>query len=74
MASKVAAEKAVWKFAEERKPHFAVNTVSPSSILGEPLNKSHVETRVAWVKRLYDGDSSELSRMPASKFPINTIR
>ncbi|KKP02305.1 hypothetical protein THAR02_05598 [Trichoderma harzianum] len=43
MASKAAAEKAVWQFAEERKPHFTANSVPPSAIMGEALNKVHNE-------------------------------
>lgn len=38
-ASKVAAEKELWKFVDEQKPHFAVNVIAPSGITGEPLHK-----------------------------------
>ncbi|OPB37939.1 hypothetical protein A0O28_0102230 [Trichoderma guizhouense] len=58
MASKAAAEKAVWQFAEERKPHFTVNSVPPSAIMGEALNKVHNEGTGAWIRNLYDGDTS----------------
>jgi len=67
MASKVEAEKAVWKFAEEREPHFTVNSVCPSSIMGEPLNKSHTESAVAFVKQLCDGNTAFFTAIPASK-------
>ncbi|KAE9376190.1 putative NAD dependent epimerase/dehydratase [Stipitochalara longipes BDJ] len=70
MASKVAAEKAVWKFVEERKPHFTVNTVNPASILGEPLNIKHVETDYAWVKVVYDGKTAPLEGLP-STIPVD---
>lgn len=36
-ASKVAAEKALWKFVEERKPHFVCNACQPNGILGPLL-------------------------------------
>lgn len=68
MASKVSAEKAVWKFAEERNPHFTINAVLPASIMGEALNKAHNEGGGAWVKTIYDGDMSVLGSLSACKF------
>ncbi|PVH93439.1 NAD(P)-binding protein [Periconia macrospinosa] len=56
MASKVAAEKAMWDFVKERKPRFAVNSVSPAAILGEPLHRSQAEVKPAHVRALYQGD------------------
>ncbi|KAK4158344.1 hypothetical protein C8A00DRAFT_10851 [Chaetomidium leptoderma] len=55
-ASKVAAEKAVWAFAEKNKPHYSVNVVSPSTVLGEGLVKRHLEIPYPWIKNLYDGN------------------
>lgn len=66
MASKVEAEKALWKFVKDRKPHFTVNSVCPSSIMGEPLNKRHVGDN-AWMKLLYDGNIEKLQGFGASK-------
>ncbi|KAK7950976.1 uncharacterized protein PG986_006704 [Apiospora aurea] len=57
-ASKVEAEKAVWAFAEKNKPHFTVNVVSPSTVLGEALTKRHLQNPYPWIKNLYDGDES----------------
>jgi nucleoside-diphosphate-sugar epimerase len=37
-ASKTAAERAVWKFTEEEKPGFVVNTVLPNANIGRVLN------------------------------------
>ncbi len=67
MASKVAAEKAVWKFVEERKPHFTINSIPPSAIMGQALNKAHNEGIGAWVRNLYDGDTSFWGPHGASK-------
>ena len=36
-ASKQAAEKAVWTFKEEKKPHFAISTVNPTVTIGPPV-------------------------------------
>lgn len=71
MASKAAAEKAVWQFAKERKPHFTVNSVPPSAIMGEALNKAHNEGTGAWIRNLYDGDTSFWGPHGASKFALN---
>lgn len=54
-ASKVEAEKALWAFAHEVKPHFTVNVVSPATVLGRGLAKKHLENPYPWVKSLYDG-------------------
>ncbi|RDW72797.1 hypothetical protein BP6252_06704 [Coleophoma cylindrospora] len=54
-ASKVEAEKSVWAFVEKNKPHFAVNVISPATILGEALTKKHVVSPYPWIKNLYDG-------------------
>ncbi|KZF19798.1 putative NAD dependent epimerase/dehydratase [Xylona heveae TC161] len=66
MASKVAAEKAVWKFVEEKAPHFRVNSVCPSMIMGEPLNNTHLESVGAWLRYLWDGNVSNIARFPAT--------
>ncbi|KAH8798511.1 hypothetical protein F5884DRAFT_758745 [Xylogone sp. PMI_703] len=65
MASKVAAEKAVWKFAEERKPNFTINSIAPSVIMGEALNKTHNEGDGAWIRTLYDGRTDFWESLPA---------
>ncbi|KAM7196910.1 NAD(P)-binding protein [Naviculisporaceae sp. PSN 640] len=64
-ASKAEAEKAVWRFSKERNPHFTINVIGPSMILGEPLHKSHLSSAGAWLKQLIDGDFSALEGSPA---------
>ncbi|TVY45187.1 NAD-dependent epimerase/dehydratase [Lachnellula occidentalis] len=59
-ASKVAAEKEVWKFTTERKPHFTVNVVSPACIIGEPLNKKQPSFSAGWIPELYEGGTTYL--------------
>lgn len=66
-ASKVEAEKAVWAFVEKYKPHFAVNVVSPATILGESLAKKHVESPYPWIKNLWDGNEEIGALFQASK-------
>lgn len=70
-ASKTEAEMAVWKFHAEKNPHFSVNCIDPSSIMGEALYKKHLETPYAYVKALYDGKAGKagfLAGIPSSKF------
>ncbi|KAF5017801.1 hypothetical protein F66182_10241 [Fusarium sp. NRRL 66182] len=52
-ASKTAAEQELWKFVEEKKPHFSTNVISPAVILGEPLHKRHVESFGNWIYSLF---------------------
>ena len=68
VASKVAAEKEVWKFVEEKSPSFTVNVISPSAILGQPLNKHHAESNGAWIKLLLYGQTEVVSQLAQSKF------
>jgi nucleoside-diphosphate-sugar epimerase len=69
-ASKAEAEKAVWDFVRQRKPHFTVNSVGPSHILGEQLHRSHLQSNGAWLKMLVDGDLSDLQNYNTCKIPI----
>lgn len=66
MAGKAEAEKALWKFVEEKKPHFTVNSIYPGAILGEYLNKKHGETVYAWIKVICDGKREALAGTAAS--------
>jgi len=36
-ASKIAAERAVWKFRDEHKPNFAITAINPSVVIGPPV-------------------------------------
>ncbi|KAF4959120.1 hypothetical protein FSARC_10833 [Fusarium sarcochroum] len=64
MASKVAAEKEVWKFVDERKPHFTTNSILPASILGEPLNKRHAVGHGNWIYHLFKETRAILDPFP----------
>lgn len=71
-ASKVATEKEVWRFVDEHAPHFVVNVISPSGIIGEPLHKKHSDTPASWVTTLFKGDRASLDPYPAGKtLPIS---
>lgn len=66
-ASKVEAEKAVWEFLRETKPHFSISVVSPATVLGEGLAKKHLENPYPWTKNLYDGNEEIGALFQASK-------
>ncbi|KAL7935659.1 hypothetical protein V8C35DRAFT_321262 [Trichoderma chlorosporum] len=56
MASKVKAEKAVWKFIQDEKPNFVLNVVSPFTTIGAMLHPIHARGTAGWVKALFKGD------------------
>lgn len=66
-ASKVAAEKEVWKFVEGSDLHFNVNVVSPAGMIGEPLNKKHVEGQASWVVHAFRGNKAAMDPLQACK-------
>ena len=78
-ASKVAAEKEVWKFVEEKELPFTVNVVSPAGLTGEPLNKTHIEGQANWVVHAFRGNRQLMDAMPACEnsrcfFELKTLR
>jgi nucleoside-diphosphate-sugar epimerase len=68
-ASKVAAEKEVWRLVEENELHFTVNVVSPAGITGEPLNRKHIEGQANWVVHAFKGNKTVMDSMPACENP-----
>jgi nucleoside-diphosphate-sugar epimerase len=70
MASKVEAEKAVWKFIQDEKPNFVLNVVSPFSTLGTTLHPSHQRGTAGWIPGLFKGDTSQVSMMPSCKYRL----
>jgi nucleoside-diphosphate-sugar epimerase len=57
--SKVEAERAVWKFVEDKQPSFTVNVVNPNLVLGEVLNKRQWSITPGWIKSLWEGNPPE---------------
>lgn len=68
-ASKLAAEKEVWRFVEENKLPFTVNVVSPAGLTGEPLNKTHIEGQANWVVHAYRSNRNVMDSMLACENP-----
>ncbi|KAK0649270.1 hypothetical protein B0T16DRAFT_428092 [Cercophora newfieldiana] len=70
MASKVAAEKEVWRFIAEEKPHFAVNVVTPQTIIGKRLSPFCTSFSATIVPSLYEGKMDTFQILPAM-FGVN---
>jgi nucleoside-diphosphate-sugar epimerase len=71
-ASKVEAERAVWKFVKEEKPAFAVNVVLPFTAFGPVLHEKQNTSTAALLLGLFNGKvTPQHLGMPAgkSKFP-----
>jgi nucleoside-diphosphate-sugar epimerase len=67
-ASKVEQEKALWKFVEEEKPPFVVNSVLPSWICGRLFNKIQNPSSAILVRELYNGQERWLRDLGVCKF------
>lgn len=68
-ASKVEAEYAIRKFVDEKKPHFKINVVLPSTVLGEILDpKNQDGSTAALVTGLYTGEKGNWSSLPPGHF------
>jgi nucleoside-diphosphate-sugar epimerase len=72
-ASKVAEEKEVWKLAEENKLPFSINVVSPAGMIGEPLDKKHIEGQANWIVHAYRGNKARMDPLPACKYIISHL-
>ncbi|KAF9875014.1 hypothetical protein CkaCkLH20_07708 [Colletotrichum karsti] len=67
-ASKVAAEKAVWDFVIKNQPHYTVNSINPSGVIGEPMHQKHSESPANWLRHLWNGTREALDAYPAAYF------
>lgn len=54
-ASKTEAEKACWKFVEEKEPGFEFSTVVPTITFGPLLDKENVSSSAKWVDWILKG-------------------
>jgi nucleoside-diphosphate-sugar epimerase len=67
MAGKVAGEKALWKFVEDEKLPWVVNSVSPCTILGDIRSEQHLRSFPTQVlEQIYLGSSAFAQSLPAS--------
>lgn len=68
-ASKTQAEQAMWKFMEDKKPHFVANAVLPNANFGPILNPQIQDaSTAAWITTLYKNGPDSLVGMPPQYF------
>jgi len=54
-ASKTEAERALWKFRDEKKPSFTVNAVLPSTNFGPVISRDEISSTGNFLKMVYEG-------------------
>lgn len=59
-ASKTLAEKECWRFMQEEKPAFVLNTVLPNCNIGRILSKEQPASTGGWYKKMWEGDAEIL--------------
>ena len=59
-ASKIQAEKALWKFVEEKKPGFVLNTVCPNFTIGANLDPRLVSSTNGVIVGVYSGNEKAI--------------
>ncbi|KAK8043948.1 hypothetical protein PG994_012786 [Apiospora phragmitis] len=55
-ASKVEAERVMFRFIEDTNPGFTVSSVNPIFILGPVMHKRHLQGSAGWVRNVYHGE------------------
>jgi len=59
-ASKTEAEKALWKFRDEKRPHFTINSVLPATNFGPVITPDTVSSTANFVPMIYGGNVEAL--------------
>jgi nucleoside-diphosphate-sugar epimerase len=62
-AGKTEAEKALWKFRDEKSPHFKINSVVPSTNFGPVITPEIVSSSANCVPIIYGGNVKALTGM-----------
>ncbi|KAH7010492.1 hypothetical protein EDB80DRAFT_763398 [Ilyonectria destructans] len=55
-ASKVEAERAMFKFIQDENPGFTATAVNPFFVIGPALHKHHLKGTGGWVRNIYSGE------------------
>jgi nucleoside-diphosphate-sugar epimerase len=67
-ASKAEAEKALWKFREEKRPHFRINSVLPATNFGPVVTPDVVASTAKFVPIIYGGNVKALEGVLPREF------
>jgi nucleoside-diphosphate-sugar epimerase len=68
-SSKAEAEKALWEFVKEQKPHFVCNAILPNTNFGKILLKGQPASTGNWIVNLYKGNVEALQGIPPRTNP-----
>ena len=63
-ASKVEAERAMFKFIEDQSPGFAATAIHPFFVIGSALHKRHLKGTAGWVRNVYNGEPGMFAMAP----------
>lgn len=55
-ASKTEAERALWRFKDEKKPSFTINAVLPATNFGPVLSRDGISSSGIFLKMIYEGN------------------
>lgn len=67
-ASKTEAERALWKFRDEKKPGFKINAVLPATNFGPVLSRDEISSTGNFLKMVYDGRMAALQGVLPREF------
>ncbi|KAB8349565.1 hypothetical protein FH972_023590 [Carpinus fangiana] len=68
-SSKTEAEKAAWKFVDERKPGFVLNAVLPNFTMGPILHLKQPASTGGWIRDVYKNPHDETIQQRQRNFP-----
>lgn len=60
-ASKTEAERALWRFRDEQKPHFTINAVLPATNFGPVLSREGISSSGNFLKMIYEGNFAPIA-------------
>lgn len=62
-ASKVEAERAMFKFLDEEKPGFTATSVNPFLVIGPVLHERYLKSTAVWIRNVSNGEPGLLAHM-----------
>ncbi|KAK8036395.1 hypothetical protein PG991_001532 [Apiospora marii] len=72
-ASKVEAERAMFRFADEARPGFAVASVDPFFVMGPVLHERHLQGSAGWVRNVYNGEPRVSGVIPFAALHVAAV-
>ncbi|KAF7557932.1 hypothetical protein G7Z17_g327 [Cylindrodendrum hubeiense] len=63
-ASKVEAERAMFKFVNDENPGFTATAVNPFFVIGSALHKRHLKGTAGWIRNVYNGEPGMVAMAP----------